>query len=515
MPQVNADASLANQPNYYLPTQILSAKTQVVAGLNYDMQVLYKGSTCMKNNMRVFEVTDKNCAPQQSNGIKYSYGTQKDLIPKGSLSLRNLGIPVKMLMIVYTSMFMFRWYIYGGGFVGGNGNWGGEDLFKGFINKGPLVFVTINYRLGPMGFFTTRDPSAPGNLAISDWVEGLNWIHRYIKFFGGNANRLTIGGQSSGGEAVSTLSLTPVAKGLFNQMIIESGSAFGAALMSYSDRTRNTSLALAMQLGCATGADQWNSNNFPQIMSCLRSKSFSEVKAADDKLPNHRMKWALVQDNLYLPDRLENLAMKRPQLSVIIGDVHDEWMAWDMYFIQHNINSSLATRQGVKDSLKNSYEITYWDNANSVLNGANQAYNFDHEQFADDDHVNWLALHMQVWTEMVFIGPVLRDARYFAYTGSPTYLYSFDYLSPLAYPDITYPQLRGVPHGWEMPYIYNTSTGGINVGFNWPKLDNSNQNSFVSFTAPQVKVGPGFHPMSMYWACTAPTIDGYKPPFAC
>lgn len=90
----------------------------------------------------------------------------------------------------------------------------GAGIYPNLVNKGPIVMVSINYRLGPFGFFSTRQMTAPGNWAISDWIEALNWVQRYISFFGGDPNRVTIGGQSSGAEAVSTLTLTPLAKSM-------------------------------------------------------------------------------------------------------------------------------------------------------------------------------------------------------------------------------------------------------------------------------------------------------------
>lgn len=63
-----------------------------------------------------------------------------------------------------------------------------------------------------LGFFSTRDAMARGNWAVSDWIEALNWVQRWIVYFGGDPTRVTIGGQSSGAEAVSTITLTPLAK---------------------------------------------------------------------------------------------------------------------------------------------------------------------------------------------------------------------------------------------------------------------------------------------------------------
>ncbi|CAD44141.1 Carboxylic ester hydrolase [Caenorhabditis elegans] len=431
-------------------------------------------------------------------------------------------------------------YIHGGGFVEGGGNMG-AGIYPNLVNKGPIVMVSINYRLGPFGFFSTRQMTAPGNWAISDWIEALNWVQRYISFFGGDPNRVTIGGQSSGAEAVSTLTLTPLAKNLFKQSIHESGSAFGAAVMSYSEKTRSTSKQLSIKLGCAT-SDQWdNGQSFGTILTCLRNVTYDKIVAADNSLPGHRMKWSIVQDNKYLTQRLEYLALQRdPKKNVLIGDVHDEWLGWEMNNVLHNINSSHNTAHQMRDDLSGSYEMTYWDNKQSVLVAADNKY-INNQGWTDDNHREWEARRIQLWSEMVFIGPTLRDAAYFQYMKNNVYLYSLDWLSPPALPLVTDPLFRGCEHTWELQYIFSTSCNGFTctaqdeilrnyftttwlnfiiggnptpagspLPFKWLAMDSTNR--FLSFS-PNPKMQPHYHPDSMFWVCTAPTIDGYKGPF--
>ena len=98
-----------------------------------------------------------------------------------------------------------------GGHVGGNGNLD-QGIFPNLVNRGPIIMVSMNYRVGPFGFFTTRDSTASGNWATSDWIESLNWVNRYISFFGGDPKRITIGGQSAGAESVSAITMTPLSK---------------------------------------------------------------------------------------------------------------------------------------------------------------------------------------------------------------------------------------------------------------------------------------------------------------
>jgi para-nitrobenzyl esterase len=122
-------------------------------------------------------------------------------------------------------------WIYGGGFNGGSTSeptYSGEKLAK----KG-VVLVSIAYRVGKLGFLAHPELSAEnpkhvsGNYGLLDMIAGLQWIQRNIRLFGGDANKVTIFGESAGGIAVSMLCASPLAKGLFHGAISQSGGSFG------------------------------------------------------------------------------------------------------------------------------------------------------------------------------------------------------------------------------------------------------------------------------------------------
>jgi para-nitrobenzyl esterase len=121
-------------------------------------------------------------------------------------------------------------WIYGGGFTGGSGSepqYDGEALAK----KG-LVVVTFNYRLGAFGFLATPELSkesghnASGNFGLQDDIALLQWVHRNISAFGGDPNRVTIGGWSAGAGSVGFMDMSPLAKGLFLRSIQESHARY-------------------------------------------------------------------------------------------------------------------------------------------------------------------------------------------------------------------------------------------------------------------------------------------------
>ena len=121
-------------------------------------------------------------------------------------------------------------WIHGGGYTNGSAAtplyWGDRVAHKG------VIVVTIAYRLGPLGFLahpelTRESPHhSSGNYGLSDQIAALKWVQRNIAVFGGDPKRVTVAGQSAGSISVSILMASPLAKGLFQRAIGESGGLF-------------------------------------------------------------------------------------------------------------------------------------------------------------------------------------------------------------------------------------------------------------------------------------------------
>jgi len=117
--------------------------------------------------------------------------------------------------------------IHGGAFA--TGSYSGTQ--ESFVREG-IVYVSIEYRLGPLGFMAHPEASKEsrdgisGNYGIYDQICALNWIHNNIAAFGGDPEKVTICGESAGGISVSILCASPLCKGLFRGAISESGGSF-------------------------------------------------------------------------------------------------------------------------------------------------------------------------------------------------------------------------------------------------------------------------------------------------
>lgn len=168
-------------------------------------------------------------------------------------------------------------WFHGGAFYIGSGSlppFNGEALAR----RG-LVTVTVNYRLGRLGFLAHPDLTkesghhASGNYGMLDMVAALRWVRQNIAAFGGDPNRVTIAGQSVGGMSTSCLMASPLAKGLFQRVIGQSGAAFGPVRessvtgdsMQSLDHAEATGVEFARKLGAKSIAE-------------LRAKSARELQ---------------------------------------------------------------------------------------------------------------------------------------------------------------------------------------------------------------------------------------------
>ncbi|PTR30546.1 para-nitrobenzyl esterase [Rhodococcus sp. OK519] len=147
-------------------------------------------------------------------------------------------------------------FIHGGAFVLGTTAMG---IYRGdrLARRGDVVYVSVNYRLGALGYldfteFSSADRPFDSNLGLRDQVAALRWIQRNIAAFGGDPDNVTIFGESAGGTSVTTLMATPAAQGLFARAIAESSAP---TLVGDAPRARQWARQFLTLLGCDDTTD--------------------------------------------------------------------------------------------------------------------------------------------------------------------------------------------------------------------------------------------------------------------
>ncbi|XP_047106559.1 venom carboxylesterase-6-like [Schistocerca piceifrons] len=134
-------------------------------------------------------------------------------------------------------------WIHGGCFTEGSG----ESAKPNYFVDNDVIVVSINYRLGLLGFLSTGDGVVPGNMGLKDQAEALRWVQRNIEAFGGDPDKVTIFGQSAGGATVHYHVLSSSSKGLFKNAIAMSGSALNP--WAFSKNATDRAIRYAKTLG--------------------------------------------------------------------------------------------------------------------------------------------------------------------------------------------------------------------------------------------------------------------------
>lgn len=178
-------------------------------------------------------------------------------------------------------------WVYGGSFVSGASN-----LYDGSLLAavGNVIVVTLNYRLGFFGFFSTMDSASPGNFGLYDQAIAFQWVHDNIGEFGGSNSRVTIFGESAGAMSVNMHSLYPSNLDLFQRVLTQSGAVTSPYLAL--DRGVSKKFAtLGEVMNCQT-------DDTSVLTDCLRQKPYRNIKSALVQLDEEHPNW---QTSFFLP----------------------------------------------------------------------------------------------------------------------------------------------------------------------------------------------------------------------
>ncbi|XP_055595421.1 juvenile hormone esterase-like [Uranotaenia lowii] len=157
-------------------------------------------------------------------------------------------------------------YMHPGGFYAFSGQ-SHNNAGPQYLMDQDIVLVTINYRLGSLGFMSTGTRECPGNAGFKDQVMALKWVRDHISSFGGNPNSVTLMGYSAGALNTTLHMISPMSRGLFHKAIVMSAASTSQATVP----TEQIELARkqAILLGCDIKSTQ-------EMVECLRRKPFSD-----------------------------------------------------------------------------------------------------------------------------------------------------------------------------------------------------------------------------------------------
>lgn len=240
-------------------------------------------------------------------------------------------------------------FIHGGFNLSGSASHilAGERIYDGtyIAAHGPAVVVTINYRLGALGFFTHE--GAPGNFAHHDQLAALQWVHDNIAAFGGDPARVMVFGESAGGAATCTLFASPRAKGLLAAALVESAACFARDNEAPAELTRT----LVAAVGCATA---------PDVLACVRAVPADRIAtAASIDLATDFARWGAIVDGDIVPEppAAAIAAGRHNRVPLIIGSTSNEYSTLVRNFQRAPITTEAEYREAVARFFPNFVDV--------------------------------------------------------------------------------------------------------------------------------------------------------------
>jgi para-nitrobenzyl esterase len=324
-------------------------------------------------------------------------------------------------------------WVHGGGFTGGSG---AMALYSGgrLAARGDVVVVTINYRLGILGFLAHPDladqeSGAAGNWGLQDQVAALRWVQDNIEAFGGDPATVTVFGESAGSMSVADLLALPAAEGLFRRAICQSGPPRALDLA----RAEATTAKLLAEVGVARPAD----------LRRLPVDRLIEAQGALMSGPGGAgLRLAPVVDGASLPRPPDEALADGASAGVplIIGTNRDEWKLF--------IAGDPAGRDPDEDVVRRRMESAF--RADGVPRAAAEVIDaYRAIRAAHDRSTRPRDLWSAIESDRVFRVGSVRAAQDHARHQPDTYMYLFEWESPA---------LRGAlgaAHAVEIPFVFD------------------------------------------------------------
>ncbi|XP_061090602.1 neuroligin-2a isoform X1 [Conger conger] len=328
-------------------------------------------------------------------------------------------------------------FIHGGSYMEGTGNMFDASVLAAYGN---VIVVTMNYRLGVLGFLSTGDQSAKGNYGLLDQIQALRWLNENIGHFGGDPERITIFGSGAGASCVNLLILSHHSEGLFQRAIAQSGSAISSWSVNYQP-LKYTQI-LARKVGCSF-------SETVDLVECLRRKNFRELVDQDIQPARYHIAFGPVVDGDVVPDDPEILMQQGEFLNydILIGVNQGEGLK----FVD---DSGSESEEGISAAAFDYTISNFVDNLYGYPEGKDilrETIKFMYTDWADRDNGEMRRKTLlALFTDHQWVAPAVATAKLHAEFQSPVYFYTFYHHCQTE----TRPEWADAAHGDEIPYVF-------------------------------------------------------------
>ncbi|XP_036605743.1 liver carboxylesterase 1-like [Trichosurus vulpecula] len=339
-------------------------------------------------------------------------------------------------------------YIHGGGqVIDSSFSYSGLAL----STLGNVVVVTIQYRLGIFGFFSTGDEHALGNWGCLDQVAALHWIQKNIVNFGGDPSSVTIFGEDSGGFSVSALVLSPLTKNLFHRAIMQSGVVLQKALFSYNVKPITETIAVIA--GCKTTTSA-------VLVQCMRQKTEDEILKINVNMNLYQVDFRgdpiekyvflpTVVDGVFFPKSPKELLDEKQfgGISLMMGITNDEFGWLFPTVMGYPLSEDGLDQETATELLWDSYPLV--EIPKNLTPVVTQEY-----LGVTDDPVKKKRLFLDMLGDLTSGIPAVILARHYRNSGAPTYLYEFQH-RPSVWGNVK-PATVQADHGDDLFFVFGS-----------------------------------------------------------
>lgn len=333
-------------------------------------------------------------------------------------------------------------WIHGGAYQLGSG---GSPLYDGEkLAKRGVVVVTINYRLGPLGFLShpllTQESAngSSGNYGLLDQQAALGWVKRNIAAFGGDPSKVTIFGESAGAMSVMNQLVSPLSAGLFHQAISESTLFIDRGLLMHATRplaeAEDIGVKYATDIGCAVA---------PDVLAAMRAKPVNELLSTSLSTTQG----IFIEDPNFVPVVDGWVIPQEPGAMVAAGLQHDVPLLLGSnkeegnLFVAGSLHKFRTMPIGEYEQKIRQYFGSYADQVLAMYPVTKQS-----------DVIKQLS---RIFTAFDFTSVARFVAAEQSGRGQRVYLYQFDKTPPM---ELT--SILGPCHGSELPFVFGTLVKG-------------------------------------------------------
>ncbi|OCT67110.1 hypothetical protein XELAEV_18038392mg [Xenopus laevis] len=374
--------------------------------------------------------------------------TQKDVRGELDCLYLNIWVP-QSRSSVSTNLPVMVW-IYGGAFLLGSSQ--GANVLDNYLYdgeelalRGNVIVVTLNYRLGPLGFLSTGDSNLPGNYGLWDQHMAIAWVKRNIAAFGGNPDNITIFGESAGGASVSLQTLSPYNKGLIKRAISQSG--VGMSPWALQSNPLFWTTKVAEKVGCPV-------HDTAAMANCLRISDPKAVTLAytlDPAVMEYPAVYYLgispVIDGDFIPDEPRNLFANAADVDYMAGvnnmDAH----------LFAGIDLPVINKPLQKISEADIYNLVQDLTLTKISSALETAYNLYTANWGPNpEQENMKRTVIDLETDYLFLVPTQEALALHSMNARSGRTYNYVFSLPTRMP--IYPNWVGADHADDLQYVF-------------------------------------------------------------